>query len=240
MKTTIKFLSVACLLAFSFCLTGCFGDYWGIKGEGPSISEERSLENFHSLANTVNATLYLKQGSQEDIRIEAQENILANLVTEVHNGTLKIGWDENVYSHDGIRIYISIPQVQELKLSGSGEIFGQNTITGGSLRVHVSGSGEVELNAEVEEMEAAISGSGEMNIGGLAERLNVRVSGSGEIDALQMEAIEAAVQVSGSGDVLVNVRDHLDVNISGSGDLGYEGNPVVQSSISGSGDLRKL
>lgn len=240
MKKPIHMLSTCFLLLFSLSLASCSEELWGIKGEGPIVSEERSVEEFHSLANSINATVYLKQGPQESIRIEAQENMLENLLMEVDGGTLEIGWDENVRSHDGIKIYITIPEIQELRLSGSGEIMGQNTIRGNALTINISGSGEADLKAEVEEMEASISGSGEMELAGQTEQLNVRISGSGEMNSLAMESMEAEVQVSGSGDCLLFVRDFLEVRISGSGDVGYKGDPEIQSSISGSGDLRRL
>lgn len=240
MKSLSKSFAFLGLILSGLALGSCSEELWGIKGEGPLMEEERSLDDFHSISNAVTATVYLEQGPQESIRIEAQGNMLANLLTDVENGTLRIGWDENVRSHDGVTIYITIPDVRELKISGSGEISGVNTIKGESLEVNISGSGEAKLTAEVEQMEATISGSGEMELGGSSEELEIKVSGSGEIDALEMETAEAEVQVSGSGDCLVNVRDYLEVSISGSGDVGYKGNPEVNSSISGSGDLRKL
>ena len=240
MKTTRNKFAFFGFILLSFTLGSCSEEMWGIKGEGPIVEEERSLEAFHSISNSITAKVYLEQVPQEEVRIEAQENMLANLLMEVENGTLRIGWDENVRSHDGITIYITIPEVKELKLSGSGEIIGRNTIKGASLEVNISGSGEANLTAEVEEVEGAVSGSGELVLKGQSEELGLRVSGSGEINALEMETAEAEVQVSGSGDCFVNVRDYLQVSISGSGDVGYKGQPEVDSSISGSGDLRKL
>ncbi len=239
MKKHIKtpFLFLFGLLSLS--LTSCFDD-WGIKGEGPVISEERSLEPFKRVQNALSADVYIRQGPQEEIRIEAQENILNNIITKVRNGRLEMGFDENVRRHDGIKIWITIPEVRELSVSGSGALYSEGQIEAEELELNISGSGDARLLAMVDYLEANISGSGKVKLEGQANELNFRVSGSGEIDALGMPAKVANVHISGSGDCFLEVHDRLDVSISGSGDVSYRGQPVVNSSISGSGNLKHL
>ena len=51
----------------------------------------------------------------------------------------------------------------------------------------------------------------------------------------------AKVDVSGSGEVELNVSDSIDVMISGSGEVRYLGDPVVnQTEISDSGEIKKI
>lgn len=234
-KTPALFL---CVL-MSMSLSSCF-DEWEIKGEGPVIREERSLAPFSEVHNSLSAEVHLSQGPQEDIRIEAQENILANLLTTVKNGRLEIGFDEHVRRHDGIKIWITIPEVKELSMSGSGELYSDGVLAGESLAINISGSGDADLLTEMESMEVNVSGSGKVKLKGQAESVQFRVSGSGEIAALELPVQEAGVQVSGSGDCYLHVQERLDVSISGSGDVGYQGRPLVNSSISGSGDLKHI
>jgi len=48
------------------------------------------------------------------------------------------------------------------------------------------------------------------------------------------------VEVSGSGDVQVNVAEKLNAEISGSGSIVYKGSPDVHARVSGSGTVKKF
>jgi hypothetical protein len=66
------------------------------------------------------------------------------------------------------------------------------------------------------------------------------VNGSGDIHAAQITAVNADVDVNGSGKVDVFCTHKLKATIHGSGDINYWGNPtVVETDISGSGRVRK-
>lgn len=235
--TTTSTLFICALISLS--LSACLDD-WGIKGEGPVVTEERSLAPFSGVQNSLSAEVHISQGPQEDIRIEAQENILANMITRVKNGRLEIVFDENVRRHDGIKIWITIPEIKEIAVSGSGELYSDGVIEGEAIEVNISGSGDVDLLTEVQSIEANVSGSGEVKLAGSAEEATFSVAGSGEIRALEMPLKQAKVYVSGSGDCHLEVLERLGVSISGSGNVRYRGRPLVNSSISGSGDLEYI
>lgn len=240
MKKQSKPAFLLTLLFLGLGFTACENHWWGIRGEGPVVSEERPLSSFHTIKNSISGDVYLSQGPQEDILIEAQENILANMVTRVRNGQLEIYFDENVGNHKKVNIYITAPEVREVFVSGSGGVQSTHLLSGEAFTINVSGSGEADLQLQMQEVEANVSGSGDIRLQGEAERLLARISGSGEVHALEIPVQEAEVQVSGSGDCSLDVSDRLDVQISGSGDVRYRGRPAINSSISGSGKLRSI
>lgn len=229
------------LLFFGLGFTACENHFiGGMRGEGPVLSEERPLTSFYSIKNSISGEIYLSQGPQEDIRIEAQENILANINTRVYNGKLDIYFDNPVQQHTKVKIYITIPEVRELFISGSGGVATSEVLSGEALAINISGSGKANLQLQMQEVEANVSGSGDIYLEGQAERLYTRISGSGEVQALDMPVHEANIHVSGSGDCSLEVSDRLEVQISGSGDVSYRGRPAISSGISGSGKLRAI
>jgi hypothetical protein len=109
-------------------------------------------------------------------------------------------------------------------------------------RANLSGSGKISINGNFPSQdffESRISGSGAVQVNGGFDvnDLDVTVSGSGRADLLNIESRRAEVFISGSGDVKVNVRDHLKAKISGSGRAYYTGNPTIETDISGSGKV---
>ncbi len=214
--------------------------WWGngIKGEGPVVERELQLDDFHSFSMGINGKVYLQQGRQQSVRVEAQENIIENIETEVRNGYWKITFDENVRRHDAIRIYISIPDLQVAKVSGSGDIIGESRFTGlDEVELGISGSGSLSLDLDARDLESTISGSGNMEIAGKSGKHQIRISGSGDVDAHELVTRESYIRISGSGDVEVHATEKLEVSTSGSGDVYYAGRPRVKAQVSGSGDV---
>lgn len=203
--------------------------------------ETRDVDNFTKISMGVPGTLHLKIGATQSVVLEGDD--LDEIETDVDNGRLKIkregnwGWS---WSDDDIDIYITIPKIEALSLSGSGEIKGESVIKGNDLKLTVSGSGEVDLEIDVDNLELSISGSGEIELEGKAGEVELTISGSGEVEAFDLSADVLDARISGSGDCAITVTKSLDARISGSGEIVYSGSPDhVNASTSGSGRVRK-
>ena len=239
MKKTIQLFAVL-LVANLFLACSADSQNWygnGMKGEGPKVTETIDLPSFDAIGLNINADIYLSQGNQS-VKIEAQKNILDNIVKEVEGDQWKIKFDKKVRNHEAIKIWISVPELTEVAVSGSGDVMGESSFKGlGKLRLAISGSGNIELDASSSSLDVAISGSGDIETGGSTGDCQIRISGSGDVTAKDLQAKTCSVRIAGSGDASVNVKDNLEVAIAGSGDVVYSGNPKVRSKISGSGDV---
>jgi hypothetical protein len=231
------------LMAFSlFFLSACHNDdIWGIRGEGPIVSENRTLADFQQIDLAVPGEVFLRQGTTQEVKIEAQENILDILETRVRKGKLEISFGKHhVGRHKDIKVYITVPQISFLKVSGSGKITGNTDFEVDDLSLLIAGSGDIDfgvLNAN--RIDSDISGSGNLYLNGdCAEHLST-ISGSGRIRAFDMASVKANIRISGSGNAELSVAEHLKAKISGSGKVHYKGNPTVDVNISGSGKVER-
>ncbi len=218
--------------------------WWGggVDGEGPRVEKDLQIDNFDGIRLTISANVYLTPGRSQSVRVSAQQNIIDLLETDVDGGVWKITTEENLRKHSQIKIYITVPEMTYVRLSGSGDIYTEGTFdnTGNEVELGVSGSGNLEFNTNARSVEASISGSGDVELGGTTDDISLGISGSGDIDAIDMTARNCQVRVSGSGNVKVHATQELNVRVSGSGDVYYRGKPNVQSRISGSGDLESV
>ena len=239
---TIHFFALL-LSANLFLACTVDGQNWngsGIKGEGPLVTETLDLSSFDAFGLSISADVYLTQGPQS-VKIEAQRNILNNIKREVDSKYWKIKFDKNVRKHEPIKIWISIPDLRKIAVSGSGDVIGKSKFSNvGDLKLAVSGSGNITLDANSSSLSAAISGSGDMDLAGSTGECDLAISGSGDIEAHGLRSSDCSVRIAGSGDASVNVSGELDVKIAGSGDVNYKGNPRVRSKISGSGDVNSM
>ena len=217
------------------------GDITGpsVRGTGPTQTETRTLSNFNRLELKIDADVIITQGSPQQVRLEAQRNILDILETEMSGDKLEIEYGRyRVRGHDPIRIYVTVPSLTEVEVSGSGKVSSTSPWTAASFRVGVSGSGEANLNfAQVEALRSNVSGSGEVKLSGTAPSHNVNISGSGRVNAYDLATQDSYVAISGSGRSYVRAARTLNADIAGSGSVYYRGNPTVSSRISGSGKV---
>jgi len=214
-----------------------------VMGSGNVESETRTVDTFHSVELGGWGNLYVTQDGISDIRIEAEDNILPLLQTYVSDNVLVIEHEKFkcIRPVKPVNVYVSMEEVKRLSLSGSGKIIGQTGIISDSLDVRVSGSGDIDLEVDTEELKTTISGSGSAQLKGDATAHDVTISGSGNIQSYDLATEKSTIKVFGSGKSEVSVSDDLDVTIAGSGDVYYKGDPAnLNTQISGSGKLEKV
>ncbi|MCB0638253.1 MAG: DUF2807 domain-containing protein [Lewinella sp.] len=240
----MKILSKVLLLALlgSLTLTGCWIDddtdvFGCVNGAGPIVSEVITLPSFDAIIVDMAADVFLTQGDEQSVTIEAKANIIDEIERRVSGGVWRIDTDRCVRDADQVTIYITVPDLRMVKISGSGDVVGENTFEVGDMELNISGSGDIDLGLIADDVDAKISGSGNIMLDGQADELHINISGSGEVRAFDLPVRESSVIISGSGDAEVTVEESLTIRISGSGDVFYRGNPTLDISVSGSGDV---
>lgn len=229
-------------LAISILSPACFIDvndddgFFGcVNGNGPIVSVDLDLPQIDAIHLTLPGKVFITQGSEQSVRVEAKQNIIDELELNVNNGLWRIDTDRCVKDIDDFKVFITMETVTELAISGSGDITSENFLIVDDLDLRISGSGDMDLGIEADDIDADITGSGDMALEGLGDFFDTRISGSGDIRAFDLEVDRAKINITGSGDVEIRVITDLDVRISGSGDVEYKGNPSVDVNISGSG-----
>ncbi len=207
--------------------------------------QTRELPSFSEISLRISAKVYLEQGENQSVRIVASSETLEQIITEVKGRTLNIRFpNTNIFKRwdpGKIEIYISVPEVDGLNLSGSGDIISEKIKTR-ILELLISGSGNIKIEQlTAERVSATVSGSGNIKIedGGVADELKTRITGSGNIDASGFEAKNVDVQISGSGNSSILSNGSIKARIAGSGNVYYSGNPAIESSIAGSGKVKE-
>ncbi|AYA38326.1 DUF2807 domain-containing protein [Hymenobacter oligotrophus] len=234
---------IAPLFSVLLLSAGCSheGEAFGprVRGTGPTVTETRSFNSFSRVELKIDAEVILTQGSRQEVRLEGQRNILDVLETEINGDELQIEYGHvQVRSHEPIKVYITVPSLSEVQVSGSGKVRSTSPWSANSFQVEVSGSGEATLDLDqVQSLRTRISGSGEARLSGEAASHTVNISGSGQVSAYELATQDAYASISGSGKAYVQAARTLNAEISGSGTIYYRGNPTVTTRISGSGKV---
>ncbi len=243
-------------------LAGCTLVTGGVRGSGEVVSEPREVGEFDAVRLASVGELRITQGEAAALTVEADDNLLPLITTEVRNGTLVIGTrpNQSIRPSTGPIYTLTVTTLEEVDISGSGNVLSEPLNSAG-LTLNISGSGSIQLDgAAVNEMEIGVSGSGNVTIADLVtEALAVDISGSGNVEltgetssqtvniggsgAYRTAALSsqtATVAVGGSGDATLRVAETLDASVGGSGNVRYRGNPRVERSVSGSGSVEQV
>lgn len=242
MKKTIL-LGLALILS-----TISYGQYGKkIKGNGDRTTVQRSTAEYNVIAVSGWFDVNLVDGKEGQISLEGESNLLEHIKTEVKNGKLVIKVAKGINlqpsswkNRGGIYITVPVESIDEVSLSGSGDIVGDKTIKTADFSTNLSGSGDISLAVIADNVTAGMSGSGDINLSGKTNNLEVHISGSGDIKAYDLEANNVDASISGSADIKVTANEMLKARVSGSGDIHYRGDPTkIDSKASGSGDVSK-
>lgn len=238
----LKFKWLMMAFALTLTVSSCFIDiddddgFFGcVDGDGPVVEEILSLSEFSGINLNLPIEVIVKQGDIQEVRVEGKQNIIDELERDIRNGVWEIETRDCVRDIGNMKIFITIPEIQELTIAGSGEIFGENVFLVQDVELRISGSGNMDLAMEGDDYEVIITGSGNIKLEGLADELDLKITGSGDVAAFKLDAQRARIEITGSGNAEVLVQDELDVKISGSGDVRYKGSPSLDINISGSG-----
>ncbi|MCB0738444.1 MAG: DUF2807 domain-containing protein [Bacteroidetes bacterium] len=239
----MKTLSLLTLLAITLGLSSCYYDGGLIctKPNGEMAQELREVSAFKSIDLMMAADVVITPGEEYTVEVSASENILDIIKTEVSGQELNIRTKtgECIRGNSNVTITITAPNIEEIKISGSGNITNTAGWETDQLELRVTGSGDINLDdLVVKSYEVDITGSGSIELSGTdAEKGYVEISGSGDLDAYDLAVNKCEVSITGSGTARVSANDELDIKISGSGDVYYKGKPSINQSITGSGNV---
>ena len=213
-----------------------------VRGSGDVVEEARDVGGFTGVSLEAIGNVYIEQGSVEELRIEAEDNLMPYLETDVAGRTLKIETKSfvNLRPTEPINFYLTVKELDTIVISGSGDIEAPD-LQAEDLKVKISGSGDIEMmDLDADRLTVRISGSGDMVVSGEVNDQETTISGSGTYSARDLESKEAEMQISGSGSATIRVSDRLDATVSGSGSVRYIGSPRADTRVSGSGTIRQI
>ncbi|MBN2545540.1 MAG: DUF2807 domain-containing protein [Spirochaetes bacterium] len=210
-----------------------------IKGSGNVITEERTVPLFHSITFGSIGHLIIKEGTAGKIVINADDNIMPSIKTDVQKSVLIITINKIVTEAAKIEIIATIDNINELNVNGSGKIDVQKKIVQDSIKMKVTGSGNILSDVDTKFVNASILGSGSIDISGKTTKLEVDLGGSGLLNTLTLSADEANISIGGTAVCKVLVNSKMNINLTG-GTVQYKGTPKINLKAAFAGSLEAL
>ncbi|WOD43846.1 head GIN domain-containing protein [Hwangdonia lutea] len=240
MKTSIKNQALV-VFASLLLATTAYAQSKSIKGNGNMTTVTRTTDSYDAIKCAGSMDFILVSGTEGNITIEGEDNLLEYIVTEVTDNVLKVKVKKGKYlkssKNKTIKITIPFKDINKVTLAGSGDLWNKDVISATHLDVALAGSGDIVLDVKTTSVEGSIAGSGDLTLKGSTNNLKAKVAGSGDFHGFDLQANNTEVSVAGSGDAEVVSTDNLKARVAGSGDIVYKGNPKKDTKVSGSGSI---
>ncbi|MFK5958762.1 MAG: head GIN domain-containing protein [Lutibacter sp.] len=228
---------ITAILVILITTSSCFMEgITGIRGNGNVVSEDRNINSdFDAIKVQQGINLYLTQGSVTDLNVEADENIIDLLITEVKNGELKIYFDKNVYKAKERNVYLTATKISKISASSGASVKSENTLQVSSLDLSSSSGSSIKIHVNASEVTSESSSGSTINIFGKTATFSAEASSGSSIDADKLEAIDVYAKASSGANIDVNVTGNLTAKASSGGDIDFEGNPTHVNKKTSSG-----
>ncbi len=238
--TTLARIAIAVIMAIfaSSCnFDISFGD--GKKGNGVVVEETRTVsEDFTVVSAAEGLDVFVTQDKEFSISIEADENVIDLIATDIRDGKLRIHTTENI-GRATKKIYVSLPEIDGLHTSSGADLIAQNIITSDKLELDASSGSDLQAELNASEVEADASSGADIKISGKAEVLYADASSGADIRARELAVKRCNAEASSGSDISVNVSESLTADASSGADISYTGEASVQQKKSVSGSVHK-
>lgn len=221
---TIKLFSIA-LICFFLAL----GTVSKAAQSGDS-RQKRNVPSFHGISAATGINVYLTQNGKEEVTVEADEDDMDDLITEVEGGVLKIYMKQRSmlnfnFSSAERNVYVSFKNLDKIEASSAADVVSQAALNLDRIDLNASSSANIKLELNAKEVNAEASSAADIQLKGKGHSLEANASSSSDIDASGFETEECNANASSAADIRVNVTEHLDANASSGADIAYSGNP---------------
>lgn len=192
--------------------------FGAVRGSGNIATDHRDVSGFHgvNVGGVSQVEIIAQKGFS--VEVEADDNLLPMIRTEVKGGILRIYTEGRIRSSNQIRVRIAAPDIDDLDVSGAANVTVAD-IKNDGLSVDSSGASKVKISGET-------------------SKFTAQVSGATKIDAESLSTENATVDASGASKVTVNVSGSLQADASGASCITYAGTPTdVQKKTSGASSI---
>ncbi|MBN1158024.1 MAG: DUF2807 domain-containing protein [Bacteroidales bacterium] len=220
---------------------GCIVSYTdSITGDGNVVQEIRNLSDFNGIKVSSGIDVYLTQGQNTEVIVEADQNLHEWIITEVSNSVLHINSEKNIRMAESKVVYVTCPVIQSIDISSAGDITGENLIRTEQMNIDMSSAGDLRLELEAGEIAIDISSAGNAYLKGTVKNLYADLSSAGDLDAYDLVAESADVSVSSAGNANVHITGEAKFRSSSAGDINYMGDPkIIEMHSSSAGSINK-
>jgi hypothetical protein len=234
----------------------------GLNCLGNIVKVKMNLEGVTKVVLKCEGNLYLKQGNENSMIVEVDNEFSSKLKSEVDADVLSLdikrSWMGLKDNFKVLNYYITLKNIKSISNNSSGMLKIESNIVSKSIGINCTSSGNIETENQIDcnvvsinlsssgdiyvdkinskKLEVTSSGNGKIEIdSGLVEKQTLKLNSSGEYDAKGLKSTSAEVSNYSSGNAYINT-EKINSQITSSGNVEVFNKATIantQSSSSG-------
>ena len=237
MRKIFLFLGIS-LLSFSLSLEAQkeekdWKDKPRIEGSGNIITKEITVKPFDELSIGGVFNVFISQGSKEQLKIEADDNLQELFEVKNEGSKLIISMKKDVNFHskgdkNKMKVYITFRNLKTMELKTVGNITSEENLNFDNLKIKNGSVGSVNLKLTAKTLDIENNSVGNFTLTGKADKAIIKHHGVGSFKASNLLVQTMDIDASGVGSAEVNAEKELKVKDSFLGKVSNKGSATVK------------
>ncbi|MCC8174626.1 MAG: DUF2807 domain-containing protein [Odoribacter sp.] len=203
-----------------------------IKGSGHLTTQERIVSPFTGIQVTQGIEVIISKSGVNTVTIEADDNLINHIITEVKNKNLSINLESNinVNSYKKMTVKIGMPSLDKVKATTAASVHSEDTWNGSKLDLSATTAARISLNIDYFQVNIQMTTSSETTLTGKAVKTNITESTASNLKGNNFYTSETDISLATGSEATLNVADNIGYRLSTGSNLKYIGSPQVNRS----------
>lgn len=198
-------------------------------------AEKRNVSGFHGIEVSTGITLYLSEGSTEEVAVSADKTEYRDrIVTKVENGILKIHYQTKTGSINKIResknlkAYVSYKTLDKLHVNTGAEVEINGVLKSSSLELKANTGGLVKGEVNISDFKISQNTGSKITLSGKTDKLEIGGSTGSKFMGENMSTGSCDINVSTGAQVWIKAEKELQVKASTGAVVKYKGSASIK------------
>ena len=165
-------------------------------------AEERIVSAFTGINVNSGINLYLTQGDEHKVIVEAESKYITDVNTRVRNGILYLSLEKmKLRINTSINVYVTVTWIESLDVSAGADVYCNERLKLEKLTVNSSSGADARIDIECRDLILQASSGSDIKAKGSTLNLTAKSSSGSGINAKELESINASLEASSGADI---------------------------------------
>ena len=204
-----------------------------IEGSGNLVTKEFPVKSFDELSASGVFELKLSQGDKEQVKVEAEDNLMALFTVENEGPKLNIHMkkDVDIRTKKKMTVYVTFKNLKSMDLQMVGGTSSEEQLKFSDLKFKNQSVGSVNLDMALQTLNLENESVGSLRLKGSADNAVIKSNSVGSVNAGDFVVQKMEIQNNGVGGATVNAEKELSVSDSFLGKVNNKGNATVKKRV---------
>ena len=240
MKNSVS--KIIAILFITTLFTSCNVDMMNrVSGNKNVITKTRKIaDQFTGIKVSTGLDVYITQGSNNKVTVEADENLHDIIITEVEDGILKIYADKGIWRAEAKKVHVTIKDLTLLIATSGSDVYGKEVIDTDEISISATSGADINIKVNATSVETNSTSGSDINIYGITINHASNATSGSSIDAYELESENTIAKVTSGANINIFASKKLEARATSGGDIDFKGNPkTVDKKTTSGGSISK-